>query len=217
LADESWRLRPYQRGEPRFYIEHIRRAVEMAAADPAALLVFSGCHTAPEAGPLSEALGYWMLAEQFGWWGMAEARARSTLEDFALDSFQNLLYSICRFREFTGEYPAGITVAGWGFKARRFAELHRAAIRFPAARFRYVAVNEPPELAVAEREEAATRAAFTADPYGYFKALAEKRRSRDPHRRQHGYGISCPELCELLRHRGPELFAGALPWDRCAG
>src|SRR5690242_3427248 len=85
LADESWFLRDYQRGEPRCYIEHIRRGVELAAADPAAVLVFSGGQTFPDAGPRSEAFGYWALAEYFGWWGAAGLGSRSLLEDFSRD------------------------------------------------------------------------------------------------------------------------------------
>jgi hypothetical protein len=210
--DASWHLRSYQRGEPRYYIEHIRRAVELAAEDAEALLIFSGCYTSAAIGPLNEATGYWMIAERFGWWGRTEARGRSTLEDFARDSFENLLYSICRFREYAGDYPGRITVAGWGFKRARFTELHRAAIRFPAGRFAYDRVNDPADADSAEAQEAATRRAFAADPYGASGELAAKKRERDPLRRQHGYGASCPELAELLRHRGPEIFGGRLPW-----
>src|ERR1051325_1966427 len=97
-ADASWFLRDYQRGEPRFYIEHIRRGVELAAADERSVLVFTGGQTFPDAGPRSEALGYWALAEHFGWWGARPVRARGILEDFSGDSFENVLYSICRFR-----------------------------------------------------------------------------------------------------------------------
>ena len=70
LDDASWFLRDYQRCEPHFYIEHIRRAVELAAG-PSAVLVFSGGNTFAQAGPRSEAFGYWALAERFGWWGSA--------------------------------------------------------------------------------------------------------------------------------------------------
>ena len=158
-----------------------------------------------------------MLAARFKWWGAFEVSARSTIEDFSLDSFDNLLYSVCRFREFTGAWPRRITVAGWGFKAARFADLHRAAIRFPADRFRYVSVNDPADLDAAARHEAANRAQFAADPYGVSGALAAKKRERDPLRRRHGYSVSCPELLPLLRHRGPDIFAGPLPWDEPAG
>ena len=154
-----------------------------------------------------------MLAERFGWWGATEARARAMTEEFALDSFQNVLFSLCRFHEFTGGWPQRITVAGWGFKAQRFVDLHRAAVRFPAQRFHYAAVNDPDDAAAAARAEASNRAEFVGDPYGCRGMLGEKRTQRNPFRRHYGYRESCAELRGLLDHRGPELFSGPLPWD----
>jgi hypothetical protein len=212
-ADSSWYLRDFQRGEPRFYIEHIRRAVEMAAVDGESTLIFSGTQTFAAAGPRSESQGYWLLAKHFGWWGSPAVRARATTEEFALDSFQNVLFSLCRFHEFNGTWPRRITVVGWGFKQRRFVDLHRAAMRFPHDRFSYAAVNDPAHLEMVEPEEAANCGAFAADPYGSGGALAEKRAVRNPFRRCHGYRDSCPELRPLLDHLGPELFSGPLPWD----
>jgi hypothetical protein len=66
---------------------------------------------------------------------------RATTEDHALDSFQNLLFSIARFHEYTGRYPARITVIGYEMKRRRFTDLHRAAIRWPEERFDYIGVD----------------------------------------------------------------------------
>jgi hypothetical protein len=206
-------LRDFQRGEPRFYIEHIRHAVELAAADADAVLIFSGTQTFAAAGPRTEAQGYWMLAKHYGWWGAPPVRQRATTEEFALDSFQNVLFSICRFREFAGEWPSRITVVGWGFKERRFVDLHRDALRFPRERFTYAAVNNPAHVEMTEPEEAANCNAFAADPYGSSGSLAEKRSARNPFHRHHGYRDSCPELRDLLDHAGPEPFSGALPWD----
>jgi len=45
-------------------------------------------------------------------------------EDAALDSYQNVLFSLARFRELTGAYPVHITVVGHAFKCRRFKQLH---------------------------------------------------------------------------------------------
>jgi hypothetical protein len=40
--DESWLLQPFQRGEPPFYLEHIKKGIELAAHDASAMLVLSG-------------------------------------------------------------------------------------------------------------------------------------------------------------------------------
>lgn len=37
-------------------------------------------------------------------------RSRALTEEHARDSFENLLFSVCRFRELTGSYPQNITV-----------------------------------------------------------------------------------------------------------
>jgi hypothetical protein len=68
---------------------------------------------------------------------------RATTETSALDSYQNLLFSIARFHEVTGRYPSQITVVGYEMKQRRFQELHRAAIRFPAPLFHYISLEPP--------------------------------------------------------------------------
>jgi hypothetical protein len=210
-SDDSWYLKHFQHGDGACYVEHVRRGVERAAADPDALLLFAGGQTDREAGPRSEGQGYWLIAEHANWFGHSQVRDRAGTEEFSLDSFQNLLFGICRFREFTGGYPHRITAMGWIFKGPRF-DLHREAIRFPAHAYSYEGVNNPDDLERAERFEAERRRLFHIDPYGSGEEPRRKRELRNPFRRHHGYHASCPELTGLLSHEGPELFDGRLPW-----
>ena len=60
---------------------------------------------------------------------------RAISEEYARDSYENLLFSLCRFFEVTERYPDKITVIGFGFKERRFTDLHRRAVRFPKDRW----------------------------------------------------------------------------------
>lgn len=60
------------------------------------------------------------------------------LQEHARDSFENLLFSLCRFHEITGRYPARITAVSYTLKQKRFEQLHRAAVRFPAGAFSFV-------------------------------------------------------------------------------
>lgn len=79
---------------------------------------------------------------------------RATTEDHALDSYQNFLFSIARFHEFTGKYPSKITIVGYEFKRARFTELHRAALRWPSNKFHYIGVDPSSDhSAVAEEGE----------------------------------------------------------------
>jgi len=209
--DDGWYLKHFQAGEGRFYVEHVKAGVELAAADPSALLVFAGGQSDTNAGPRSEGQGYWLIAEYFGWFGHPEVRGRATTEEFSLDSFLNVLYGVCRFREYTGHYPDFYTASGWKFKGERF-DIHRKAIRWPVERFRYVGVNDPPRLAENLPFEAARREIFRGDPYGWSEEPATKRDARNAQRRQHGYAESCLELKNLLAWHGPEAFDGPLPW-----
>jgi hypothetical protein len=209
LRDESWALLPYQRGEPSAYVEHVRRGVELAAADPSALLLFSGGQSRADAGPRSEAQGYYAIAEHLDWFGHPGVRA--TTEEFARDSFENLLCGICRFREFTGAYPGFATIVGWRFKTSRF-DLHREAIGWPRDKLRYEGVNDPERLDQALAAERANTARYIADPYSSGAFFTVKRAERNPFHRQHGYQTSCPEVAALFHHHGPEQFIGPLPW-----
>ena len=117
-ADDAWVLQPFQHGEPPLYVAHIRRGVELSSWDPEALLMFSGGYTRREAGlRWSEAGTYAALAAHFGWWteendesSGPKPASRFATEDFSRDSFENLLFSICRFQEITGQYPDRVTV-----------------------------------------------------------------------------------------------------------
>jgi hypothetical protein len=212
LADFSWVLSEGQKGEPRFYLDHIKRGVELVNSEPDALLIFSGGQTRESAGPRSEALGYFLLAQHVVGFGSASVPERATTEEFARDSFENVLFGICRFREFTGNYPEAVTVVSWAFKEERFSA-HREAIRWPSDKFRFVGVNNPIDLATALAGEEGARADFAKDPYGTGAKLSLKRKQRNPMHRQDGYRISCPEVEALLRYASTMPFSGPLPWN----
>jgi len=192
--DTSWFLKPYQNSEPKYFIEHIRAAVELAAQEQNSLLMFSGAATDAAAGPVTEALGYWLIAEWYGWWGRRDVRSRAVLEECALDSFQNVLFGLHRFREIAGDWPQRVTVCGWGFKRRRIAELHRRALGW-TRQFEYVAVNDPPSLEEVSRREETTCAEFEADPWGEKPPIAEKRRSREALGRMVHYDLADRSWC----------------------
>jgi hypothetical protein len=218
--DDAWVLEPFQAGEAPFYLEHMRRGAVLTAHHPAALLVFSGGRTRRAAGTWSEAASYRQIAERAGWWLpdrqhelRAELERRSITEEFARDSWENLLFSLCRFQQATGRYPRRVTVVSWAFKAERF-DLHRSALRIPASRFRFVGQGDPFDLAAAERGESAALRAFRLDPYGRDPELQAKRARRNPFSLEHPYR-SCPGLGEFFRWLDGRVaeFTGTLPWE----
>eukprot|EP00756_Hemistasia_phaeocysticola_P045392 Hpha_TRINITY_DN19149_c0_g1::TRINITY_DN19149_c0_g1_i1::g.94882::m.94882 len=209
-SESSWYLQPAQRGQLGVYLRHIEEGVRLAGEDSRAILMFSGGQTRPEAGPRSEALSYWLAAEAQDWFSTPAVRGRTLLEEGARDSFENLLFSLCRFREVVGAYPSKVTVVSYGYKRHRFADLHRSAVRFPEPRFRFVGVD-PPSVPFTDT---ANVKHFSADPYGC-QTNRDLRRQRNPYRRAVPYGEedSCPEMHELLHFCGPGLFPERkLPW-----
>lgn len=219
--DEAWVLQKFQRGEPPFYLEHIRRGAERARENPAALLMFSGGFTRREAGARwSEAATYHAIAQRFGWWAAPEEQAalagRIAEEDWSRDSFENLLFSLARFQQVTGAWPRHVTMISWAFKQARF-DLHRAALRFPAARYRFDGFNAPLDLPAALAGEEKAVAEFTRNHFGSDGAVARKRAERNPLGRAHPFA-SVPGLREFFAFinapaNAARAFPGALPWE----
>lgn len=212
LSDAAWYLHDFQTGEAPYYAAHIKRGVELAADGNARpLLMFSGGQTRGEIGPRGEAQSYWEAADYCGWWGMGAVAGRATTEEFARDSLENLLYSVCRFYECARRFPRTVTVVGWAFKARRF-DLYRRWLRWPETDFTYVGDDDPPRADEARRSE---REVVTALARGDSSSSLAKRNARNPFARHHPYETSCPALTEALRHFAvrESPFEGPLPWD----
>ncbi|KLO17696.1 hypothetical protein SCHPADRAFT_821127 [Schizopora paradoxa] len=251
--ESTWALETYQRGDGSAsrisaFISHIRKGIELATDDEESLLVFSGGSTRSST-PMTEAISYKSLAMALDLFPPAEQPGsslyeRATTEDYALDSFQNLLFSVARFREVTGHYPTRVTIVGYAMKHRRYEELHRKALRWPldSEYWKYYGIDmedeEERERAIEGEIENGYKP-YETDLYGCHGTLLEKRRLRNVHHRAHPYFTSAPELAELLAwcpkgtleppvaglgedYYSPEesakayrtIFKGPLPWDR---
>ena len=216
-SDSGWYLLSYQQnqGFPAIISSHIQSGLKAVASDPQSILVFSGGQTRRDVGPTSEAASYYYLASEKNW--MTELKDRVFLEEYARDSFENLLFSVCRFRELQGYYPSKITVVGFDFKGKRYTQLHRKAIGFPAGNFSYIGVHSPSQFDQdrAVKGEAEAWAGFEKDMYGCSDpSLKDKRRKRNPFQRTVPYPLACPELVTLLSWCGPDIVeAAALPWS----
>ncbi|XP_024365745.1 uncharacterized protein C57A10.07 [Physcomitrium patens] len=214
--EDSWFLEPYQKhpGQASTFVEHIKLGVEVTSQFEDSLLLFSGGETRKNAGPKSEGQSYWNVAESKDWFGHNESvRWRTLTEEFARDSFENLLFSMCRFRELTGHYPVNITVVSYDFKQRRFTDFHRRALRFPESRFTFLGVPLTPESQEAAiKGEEKVLEMFQEDPYGCKGELWKKRIFRDPFVRSVPYPTGCSELRGLFSYCGPDYYMGSLPW-----
>lgn len=209
--DNNWFLFPFQKGEPRFYIEHIKKGTELLKEDKNSLLIFTGGQTRKEAWFRSEAGTYFEIAEHLNLF-TEETKQRVTTEEFSRDSFENLFFPICRFKEYLGYYPTFIDLVTFGFKEQRFW-LHLEALKFPKSNVRFIGPNNPEDLELARKGEIKVLEAISKDPYQTNGDLLIKRNQRNPHRRQIGYGISCPELTGLFNYFGTKIFPDKLPWE----
>jgi hypothetical protein len=223
--DQSWALESFQLGQKigNTFMDHMKTATSKCSdLGEDCVLIFSGSQTKLSAGPISEGWSYWKVAFEHDWFGFGDVVQRAFTEEFARDSFENLLFSICRFKEITGNYPSRITVVGYEFKKERFMQLHRAALRFPESSFSYIGRQEtpydpfPPNLLerMSEGEHNNAYKHFVNDLYGcHSETLVKKRQTRNPFSRQDPYKSSCPDIKNLLAYCGISVFSETLPWD----
>lgn len=153
-----------------------------------------------------------------------ESKTRVATEEFAVDSYQNLLFSILRFHAIIQKWPNQITLVSHDFKKRRFIELHCAAIRWPIDRLIFVGIDPP--LSVISREHLdfgehnRGYGSFKKDLYGAHKYLRDKREARGwtTKRLQELYQSGIPTSVKwLLLWEGgdawAEVYQSPLPWD----
>ena len=232
VGEHNWRLQPFQcsnaasskPSEHETFVLHILTAAMSHLYRPETLVMFSGGRTSSESDK-SEAGSYADVLEnmQLSVNGKPLQCGSLALEERATDSYQNLVFSILRFKQVVGQYPRNVTVITHAFKERRFLELHTRAIKWPASRIRVQGINPPftlEELEQTLRGEAERGyKAFAEDPYGVGPTLASKRVARnwDPRVVDELATGAEPEVDGLLRWQGgrglQEIFPQKLPWE----
>lgn len=91
LDEKDWYLLDYQKGRglPQAILSHIKEGIRLASTDSKSLLIFSGGETRSSTGPSTEGGSYFHVSDAMDLWE-GNVRARTTAEEFATDSFQNL-------------------------------------------------------------------------------------------------------------------------------
>lgn len=149
--------------------------------------------TRPET-PLSEAQSYHNLALANAYFDLLPQNTpsplltcRILLEERALDSYSNILFSLTLFWHHHAAWPTRLTIVSHAFKRARLVDGHCAAIGFPADRVAFVGIN-PPGLdrlvSGGEKGEAMqgvqlALGQWKEDPHGTGEVLAGKRRERN--------------------------------------
>lgn len=208
MSEDQWLLQPFQRsnsasgkrGEHETFISHILSATFAVASRPEAFLIFSGGRTTDS--ERTEAEGYEQV--HLGLDDAFNIGDRYAREDYATDSFQNLLFSILRFRQVVGRYPRDITVVTHAFKRDRVLGVHAPALRWPAERIRLQGLDPPftkvewEETVASERK---VESEFAHVRYGTLPPLSDKRQARnfDPDAVEESFQDLEPEALDLLR------------------
>jgi hypothetical protein len=156
ISEDEWLLASFQSGETPTFAAHIQAGLRLVSSEPSSLLIFSGSKTRSETQK-SEAQSYLDLCFDNDFWGLLsgdgreEIMKRLVLEEQALDSFANLLFSILKFWRSTRTWPDKITIVSHEFKRARFMELHVKAARWPKDRVEFVGID--PKYMIEESEE----------------------------------------------------------------
>ncbi|KAL0484355.1 hypothetical protein AKO1_004995 [Acrasis kona] len=214
---QSWILEEYQKDSNQhlIFISHIEEGIKLLSRNKDALLVFSGGMTRANSNGKSEAGGYWDVAREKI--EDESVRSRIVTEDFARDSFENLLFSLARFYEMTLKWPSKIVTVGFEFKRKRFEDLHRKALTWPVDKFQYVGIDPVSAVDVEKARKGELQNSFlpfSDDLYGCRSSLLKKRISRNPYRRTAPYKLSVPSMSALFDWcpDGDEIYGGKLPW-----
>jgi hypothetical protein len=217
---DEWRVDPWLESKINDLEQHIEMSIELAKRDPRNVLVlFSGGETRESAGRRSEGQSYLELASKLDpeyFENNNIVGKNFNMEEFARDSQENLLFSVCRFKQITGRYPDIIDVVGFGYKKDRFMNEHRASIRFPKHRFGYFSPKGQEENSYAEMDHQVTIPQFQEDPFGCSPPLSDKKKGRNPFSQKHLYSQICPEMISLLTMCDTERDHGIkskLPWE----
>lgn len=144
---------------------------------------------------LSEAQSYANIAAENNHWDLLPdgiASDQILIEDRALDSYHNVLFSLTLFYSRFHTWPSQITIVSHAFKKERLIDGHCAAIGFPLDRVNFIGIDPPGMTAavngvrVGDGKEEALKGVGLAmgewreDPHGRGESLAGKRRKRNP-------------------------------------
>ncbi|KAL2414929.1 hypothetical protein ABEF95_003145 [Exophiala dermatitidis] len=207
--EANWLIEPFQKGETGTYIQHIEAGVRKLAEDDDAVLVFSGGATKTGKTAKSEGQGYLDVAIERNLFDLETSpptlRPRMFVDQFATDSYQNVLFSIIQFHLFIRErygaglslssscsttnatdlpecrYPTKLTIISHRFKRSRFLDLHVPAMRWAGQTF-FIGIDPPFDAEKMAEIEAGDRlrgyGVWEKDLYGAGELLSAKRKTR---------------------------------------
>ena len=151
------------------YENQLRESIKTVQGKSYDLLIISGGYTKKEIEK-SEAQGMVDWARDLG---LDIEEILFILEEYSRDSFENILFSMCRYYEEYEQFPNRIGICSWKSKEKRF-KIIAEALKLPHY---FLGVGEKEALARAEAQQLEK---IGADPFHRSPYLASKRQQRDP-------------------------------------
>jgi len=152
------------------YVEQLSKSIKALQDGLFDMLILSGGYTKKQIEK-SEAQGMLEWAQDLD---MITDTKRIILEEFARDSFENILFSMCKFYESYNRFPGSITFCSWTPKERRFRV---TADSLKISTYSFWGIGENKELECAEEK---LLEIIITDPFYRRHELAAKRQFRDP-------------------------------------
>ncbi|KAG0654281.1 hypothetical protein C6P44_001013 [Monosporozyma unispora] len=150
-------------------------------------------------------------------------------EEYSLDSFDNLLYSIFRFKEITNTFPERITIVGFGFKESRFLNYHAKALDIPKEMINYISYDpepldySPKQLdqyftTLTKMEHKNALSLFDKDWYAKREILLRKKEARNSYKRVASYNglekLHLDNIMETDEAHYQTYIKGKMPWSQ---
>ncbi|KAJ5354680.1 hypothetical protein N7541_005724 [Penicillium brevicompactum] len=223
-SEDEWVIEPFQKGETPTFTNHLKAGLKALVDDPHGLLILSGGPTKAPRTKLSEGQSYLNLAKDNNYFqdcsGIPFDPSRVIAETRATDSYQNVLFSLVRFKEYAGVYPQRVTVVTHEFKRARFMKCHFPAVGLLPVdlgqevyeqKVSVIGMNPPEEVTASESlvrgELLSGIGLWKTDLYGVNECLGSKRTKRGwfPEMVDEFSGMDLEDVVlELLRYDGGE-------------
>ncbi|TID29471.1 hypothetical protein CANINC_001951 [Pichia inconspicua] len=165
LDANNWLMASFQKEseDQVSFVKHIEMSLlELHENIGDSVLVVTGGYTKPEIEK-SESAGYIEVAKSVEFLKNPYFRIGTNIliEEYARDSYENVLYSICTFYKKFNKFPKKITVVGYGFKKERFVDSHLATLGYKdesGEHVKYVSVgpfypDKPESMSESDYEE----------------------------------------------------------------
>lgn len=192
------------------YEQQLRESIKALQEGNYEVLVISGGYTKKEVEK-SEAQGMLDWAHDLE---LNLNTEKVLLEEYSRDSFENVLFSMCRFYLEYKQFPESVGVCSWKSKERRFRIVGKA-LRLP--NYSFLGIGEKREL---EEVEAELLDIIINDPFHRNSSLALKRQQRDPWGKGNPYADidefrEMFKMLNLMEEKGiTDYRLVDFPWDK---